>query len=150
MRRKSPSAARCVTTGSSVEPRPSLLDGFADDHRSVLAGLHYGEMGVEGREGQLTGTRPKTMNRLVHPGSSGELCPLEDLNPAHDDRVRWLTCQVVYEKYFRGQNLRSARLEPRAIRRRSSASPRNREWVSRTTVGSKIEPLPYPGRGGKI
>ena len=150
MRRKSRYAARCVTAGSSVEPRPSRLDGFADDLRSVLAGLYCGEMDVEEREGQLTGTRPKTMNRLVSPGSSGELCPLEDLNPAHDGRVWLITCQVVYEKYFRGQGLRSARLEPRAIRRRSRASPRDREWVSRTTVGSKIEPLPYPGRGGII
>ena len=80
-----------VTPRSSVEPRPSLLDGFADDHSR----LHYDEMDVEERERQLTGTRPKTMNRLVHPGSSGELCPLEDLNPAHDDRVLWVTCQVV-------------------------------------------------------
>lgn len=102
MRRKSPRAARCVTAGSSVEPRSSLLDGFADDLRSVLVRLHYGEMGVEGREGQLTGTRPKTMNRLVSPGSSGELCPLEDLNPAHDGRVWRMTCQVVYEKYLEG------------------------------------------------
>jgi hypothetical protein len=78
-----------------VEPRPSLLGGFIGDLRSVLAGSHYGEMGVEGREGQLTGTRPKTMNRLVHPGSSGELCPLEDLNPAHDGTGRVVACQVV-------------------------------------------------------
>ena len=58
------------------------------------------EMSVEEREGQLTGTRPKTMNRLVSPGSSGELCPLEDLNPAHDDRGLWITCQVANIKYF--------------------------------------------------
>ena len=66
------------------------------------------EMSVEEREGQLTGTRPKTMNRLVSPGSSGELCPQEDLNPAHDGTGRVVTCQVVYEIYFRGQHLRSA------------------------------------------
>lgn len=60
-----------------------------------LQTITVGEMGVEGREGQLTGTRPKTMNRLVHPGSSGELCPLEDLNPAHDGKGRVVACQVV-------------------------------------------------------
>ena len=78
-----------------MEPRLSLLDGFADDHCRVLARLHFDEMGVEEREGQLTGTRPKTMNRLVSPGSSGELCPLEDLNPAHDGMGRAVACQVV-------------------------------------------------------
>jgi hypothetical protein len=61
MRRKPPSAARCVTAGSSVEPRPSLLDGFADDQCRVLAGLHYIEVGVEEREGQPNGPIPKTM-----------------------------------------------------------------------------------------
>jgi hypothetical protein len=45
------------------------------------------EMGVEERERQLTGTRPKTMAVALGGFSRfapGELCPLEDLNPAHD------------------------------------------------------------------
>jgi hypothetical protein len=46
--------AERVTARSSVEPHPSLLDGFADDHLA-------GEVDVEERERQLTGTRPKTM-----------------------------------------------------------------------------------------
>ena len=43
-----------VTPRSSVEPRPSLLDGFADAHTTR-------EMDVEERERQSTVTRPKTM-----------------------------------------------------------------------------------------
>lgn len=76
-----------VTPRSSVEPRPSLLDGFADAYCERPGGLRYGRMDVEERERQLTGTRPKTM-AVVLAGfsrfSPGELCPLEDLNPAHD------------------------------------------------------------------
>ncbi len=46
-----------VTPRSSVEPRPSLLDGFADD----LCRISDKEVGVEERERQSTVTRPKTM-----------------------------------------------------------------------------------------
>lgn len=79
-----------------MEPRPNRLDGFADaGSQSALTGCEWNRMDVEERRGQLTGTRPKTMNRLVPPGSSGELCPLEDLNPAHDGKGRVVKCQVV-------------------------------------------------------
>jgi hypothetical protein len=61
MRRKLLYAAGSVTSRSSVEPRPSLLDGFADDQCCVLAGLHHIEMDVEEREGQPNGPIPKAM-----------------------------------------------------------------------------------------